>query len=68
MNKNQIKGTVQDLAGRVQEEAGKLLGSKTQQAKGILNQVTGKAEKRLGDMQDFVHEAKQAVKDAVNHR
>jgi len=68
MNKNQIKGTVQDLAGRVQEEAGKLLGSKTQQAKGILNQVTGKAEKRLGDVQDYVHEAKPAVKDAVSHR
>lgn len=73
MNKNQIKGTVQDLAGKVQEEAGKLVGSKTQQAKGIMNQVTGKAEKRLGDVQNLVHDAKKqsrtpsAIGDSVDH-
>lgn len=68
MNKNQIKGAVQDLAGKLQEETGKLFGSKAQQAKGILNQVTGKAEKRLGDVQDIVHDAKKSVKDAASHR
>jgi uncharacterized protein YjbJ (UPF0337 family) len=44
------------------------MGSKAQQAKGILHQVTGKAEKRLGDVKDLVHDAKKAVKDAVSHR
>ena len=61
MNKNQIKGTVKDLAGKVQEEAGKLIGNKDQEAKGLYKQVTGQAEKRLGD-------AKEIVKDAVHHR
>jgi uncharacterized protein YjbJ (UPF0337 family) len=68
MNKNQIKGSVKDLAGKVQEEAGKLVGNKEQEAKGIHNQVTGKAEVRLGDAKERVHDAKNAVKDAVNHR
>lgn len=27
MNKNQINGTVKDIAGKVQEEAGKLAGN-----------------------------------------
>jgi len=61
MNKNQIKGTVKDLAGKVQEETGKIIGSKEQEAKGIHKQVTGQAEKRLGDV-------KEIVKDAVHHR
>ncbi|HOE41159.1 MAG TPA: CsbD family protein [Rhodoferax sp.] len=59
MNKNQIKGTAKDLAGKVQEEAGKLVGSKEQEAKGIHKQITGKAERKFGD-------AKEIVKDAVD--
>jgi len=30
MNKNQVKGALNDVAGKVQEEAGKLVGSKEQ--------------------------------------
>ena len=67
MNKNQVKGTVKDIAGKVQEEAGKLVGNKEQEAKGIHKQVTGKAEKRLGDAKEIVEDAKDAVKDAVKH-
>jgi uncharacterized protein YjbJ (UPF0337 family) len=66
MNKNQIKGTVKDLAGKVQEEAGKLVGNKEQEAKGIYKQVTGKAEKRLGDAKEVVEHTKDAIKDAAH--
>lgn len=59
MNKHQITGTAKNLAGKVQEEVGKLVGNKAQEAKGIHKQVKGKAEKRLGD-------AKAAVKDAAH--
>ena len=68
MNKNQIHGAVKDLTGKVQEEAGKLVGNKEQEAKGIQKQVIGKAEKRLGDAKQIVENAKDAVKDAVHHR
>jgi uncharacterized protein YjbJ (UPF0337 family) len=54
MNRNQVKGTVKDIAGKVQEEAGKLVGNKEQQAKGLLKQVEGKAEKRFGDVKEIV--------------
>lgn len=54
MNKNQVKGTVKDIAGKVQEEVGKLAGNKEQQAKGLQKQLAGKAEKALGDMKEVV--------------
>jgi len=57
MNKNQVKGTVKDVAGKVQEETGKLVGNKEQQAKGLLKQVEGKAEKKLGDVKEIVKDS-----------
>lgn len=57
MNKDQVKGAAKDLGGKIQEEAGKLVGSKEQQAKGLIKQVEGKVQQNVGDL-------KQAVKDA----
>jgi uncharacterized protein YjbJ (UPF0337 family) len=59
MNKDQVKGVVKDVAGKVQEKAGKLVGSKEQQVKGLSKQVAGKAQKGVGDL-------KQAIKDKSN--
>ena len=59
MNKDQVKGAAKDVAGRVQEEAGKLTGNKEQQAKGLAEQVSGKIQKNFGD-------AKEATKDAID--
>ena len=54
MNKNQVKGTLKDIAGKVQEKAGKLVGSKEQQVKGLGKQISGKAEKKLGDAKETI--------------
>ena len=56
MNKDQVKGEAKDVAGKVQEQAGKLVGSKEQQVKGLSKQVAGKLQKGVGD-------AKESVKD-----
>lgn len=61
MNKNQVTGVAKDAVGKVQQEAGKLIGNKAQQAKGLQKQAEGKAEKRVGD-------AKEIVKDATRKR
>ena len=53
MNKNQVKGVAKDIAGKVQEEAGKLVGSKEQQAKGLSKQIAGKVQKSVGDAEHF---------------
>jgi len=56
MNKDQVKGVAKDVAGKVQEQAGKLVGSKEQQIKGLSKQISGKTQKGVGDV-------KQAVKN-----
>ena len=50
MNKDQLKGVAKDVAGKVQEKAGKLVGSKKQQIKGLTKQVAGKVQKGIGDL------------------
>ena len=57
MNKDQVKGVAKEIAGKVQQEAGKLVGSKTQQAKGLDKQISGKAEKNYGDAKEFIKDA-----------
>jgi uncharacterized protein YjbJ (UPF0337 family) len=54
MNKDQVKGVAKDIAGKVQEEAGKLMGSKEQQAKGLGKQISGKTEKAYGDAKELI--------------
>ncbi|MEP7181982.1 MAG: CsbD family protein [Betaproteobacteria bacterium] len=58
MNKDQVKGAAKDIGGKIQEEAGKLVGNKEQQAKGVKNQVEGKLQQHVGNL-------KEAVKDAT---
>lgn len=57
MNKDQAKGTAKDMAGKVQEKAGKVVGSTDQQIKGLSKQISGKVQKGVGD-------AKQSIKDS----
>jgi uncharacterized protein YjbJ (UPF0337 family) len=56
MNKDQVKGKAKDVVGKVQEQTGKLVGSKEQQVKGLSKQISGKVQKGVGDV-------KQSVKD-----
>ena len=57
VNKNQIKGAAKDIAGKVQEEAGRLVGSEKQQAKGLAKQVSGKVQRVVGDATELVKDA-----------
>jgi len=57
MNKDQVKGTLKDAAGHVQEATGKVIGSNAQQFKGIKKQVDGHAQKVAGDIKEVVKDA-----------
>jgi len=54
MNKDQVKGVAKYVAGKVQEQAGKLVGSKEQQIKGLSKQISGKVQKGVGDVEQSV--------------
>ena len=68
MNKDQVEGSAKNIAGKVQEEAGKLVGSTTQQLKGLQKQAEGKAEKRAGDVKEIVQSAKDLANDVIKNR
>ena len=61
MNKDQVKGELKDIGGKIQEEAGKAVGSSKQQAKGLSKQAEGKLQKGFGDV-------KEALKDVGNRQ
>lgn len=58
MNKDQVKGIAKDIAGKVQEEAGKLTGNTNQQVKGLGKQISGTLQKSYGDAKEIVKEKK----------
>ena len=59
MNKDQVKGTVKEVAGKVQAQVGKAVGSTEQQVKGHIREAEGRAQHVVGD-------AKKLVKDATH--
>ncbi|MEJ0100088.1 MAG: CsbD family protein [Pseudomonadota bacterium] len=50
MNKDQIKGSAKEAAGKVQQKVGEVTGSTGQQIKGAAREIAGKAQKAYGDV------------------
>ncbi|MFD1710447.1 CsbD family protein [Ottowia sp. GY511] len=57
MNKHQVTGRVEEAKGAVKEAAGKLVGNKELEAKGMLEKNAGKAEAKAGDIANKVEKA-----------
>lgn len=57
MNKNQIEGTVKDVAGKVQQKVGEATGNSNQQVKGVAKQIEGKVQKAVGDVEKAVDDS-----------
>jgi uncharacterized protein YjbJ (UPF0337 family) len=62
MNKDQVKGTAKDIAGKAQEKVGELTGSEKQQIKGLKNQAEGKVQKGVGNVKEAVDDADDATR------
>lgn len=62
VNKDQIQGATKDIAGKVQQDVGKLVGSNKQQAKGLEKQVEGKVQKGVGDLKEAVADLTDAAR------
>ena len=56
INKDQVDGRVKEAAGKIQEVAGRVTGSPTQELKGKVKKTVGTAQAGFGD-------AKERVKD-----
>ena len=52
MDKDRVKGKMEDLKGRVKRQAGEWTGDSKLQAEGIAEQAKGKARNAVGRMKD----------------
>jgi uncharacterized protein YjbJ (UPF0337 family) len=57
-NKDQVKGRTKEVEGKINEVTGKIVGDKTLEVKGKMQQIGGEARAKLGDV-------KQQVKDSA---
>ncbi len=58
MNKDTVKGTIDDAAGRAKRQIGEWTGDTDTQVEGGAQQVKGKIEKAWGNVKDAAHDAK----------
>jgi uncharacterized protein YjbJ (UPF0337 family) len=58
MDKDRIKGTVDDVAGRAKRQVGEWTGDTNAQVEGAAQQIKGKAEKAWGNVKDAARDAK----------
>jgi uncharacterized protein YjbJ (UPF0337 family) len=54
MNNNHVKGTINEVKGKVKESVGHATGNRRLEGEGIVDRVKGKIEKGLGDLKDKV--------------
>ena len=52
MNKDTVKGTVDDVAGRTKRQVGEWTGDTNAQVEGAAQQLKGKTEKVVGNVKD----------------
>lgn len=58
MNKDQIKTALNGALGRVQEHAGKTIGSSEQEAKGLIRQGQARLQKAYDDVKDALRNSR----------
>jgi uncharacterized protein YjbJ (UPF0337 family) len=61
MDKDRVKGTVNDAAGRVKRQVGEWTGDTNAQVEGAAQQVKGKAQKAWGNVKDAARDANQST-------
>ena len=57
MDKDRVKGTMDDAAGRIKRQVGEWTGDPNAQVEGAAQQVKGKTEKFVGQVKDAARDA-----------
>ena len=58
MNKDQVKGRVNEAKGKIKEVAGVLVGNEKLEAKGKVQRIVGQAQATFGDVKKDVKDSK----------
>jgi uncharacterized protein YjbJ (UPF0337 family) len=65
MNTDQVKGTIDDAAGRAKRQIGEWTGDANAQLEGLGQQMKGKAEKVWGTAKEAAQQGHQELKEQV---
>lgn len=65
MNKDQVKGRVEQTTGKVKEAAGKLVGNDRLRTEGAADQLKGKVQAGYGDAKENVKDKAKKVIDKL---
>ena len=63
MDKDRVKGAVDDAVGRAKRQVGEWTGDTQTQAEGTAQQVKGKAEKAFGNVKDAIRDASDKIQN-----
>jgi uncharacterized protein YjbJ (UPF0337 family) len=61
MDKDRVKGAINEAAGRVKRQAGEWTGNTDAQVEGAVQQIKGKTQKIVGAIKDAARNAKNDV-------
>jgi uncharacterized protein YjbJ (UPF0337 family) len=61
MNKDQVKGRVNEVKGNIKEGAGKLVGNENLEAKGKVQKIVGNAQAKFGDVKQDMKDSKKVA-------
>jgi uncharacterized protein YjbJ (UPF0337 family) len=56
-NKDQVKGRLNQMEGKIKEVTGKVLGDKKLEVKGKVQEIDGEAREKLGDIRQHVKDS-----------
>jgi uncharacterized protein YjbJ (UPF0337 family) len=68
MDKDNIKGKMEDVKGRVKRQAGEWTGDENLQAEGAVDQAKGKVQNAWGNVKEGARELKEDAKDLGRDR
>ena len=68
MNRDHLKGTAKDMAGKVQRKFGEATGNANQQIKGGAKQVEGKIQKGVGNVEQDLDRADKQNRDVQERK
>ena len=57
MNKDQVKGRIEEAKGKMKEVAGKVTGDKKLEQKGKIQNISGKVQAGIGDLKEDIKDA-----------
>jgi uncharacterized protein YjbJ (UPF0337 family) len=58
INKDQVKGNVTEIGGKIEKAAGKLVGNHAVEAKGAVRELAGKTQAQVGNLKETIKDAR----------